>query len=322
MENRVADSYRRFAKFEAHGSSAVYEEWAGSIAQDTDIVRLIEQLPGMKSQPNLVFAAARLLGAPVGPYGPFRAWLMSHWDVVVPIVMSRMTQTNEACRCAVLLPLLARIAGPIALIEVGASAGLCLYPDRYSYRYDTGVSIVALDPDDGPSDVVLPCRISGEDAPDRLPEIVWRAGVDLNPIDARDASEVDWLETLIWPEHSERRARLRAAVDLVSLDPPRLIQGDLIEEVQHLIDAAPRGTTVVVIHSAVLVYVDPDRRSIFVEFMRSHKDVEWISNEGEHIIPSISAQLPRSAEGRLVLAHNGTPIAFAGPHGQVYERIK
>ena len=44
-------------------------------------------------------------------------------------------QTNEAGRCAVLLPVLAALPQPLALLEVGASAGLCLYPDRYAYRY-------------------------------------------------------------------------------------------------------------------------------------------------------------------------------------------
>jgi len=321
MENRVADFYQRFAQLEAHGSSAAYEEWAASIAKDPEVVALIAQLPGMKSQPNLVFAAARLLGAPVGRYWPFRAWLLSHWDEVVPIVMSRMTQTNEASRCAVLLPLLARMPGPIALIEVGASAGLCLYPDRYSYRYDTPAGVIALDPDDGPSKVVLPCRISAEDAPDRLPEVVWRAGVDLNPLDVRDADDVAWLETLVWPEHAARRARLRAAVDLISRNPPRLVQGDLLGELQQLIAAAPRDATVVVFHSAVLVYVDPEKRAEFVALMGSRKEVEWISNEGERVIPGVFEQLPRSSAGRTVLAHNGTPVAFVGPHGQSYERI-
>ena len=50
----------------------------------------------------------------------------------------RRTQTNEPRRCATLLPALAQLDGPLALLEVGASAGLCLYPDRYSYRYDGG----------------------------------------------------------------------------------------------------------------------------------------------------------------------------------------
>ena len=81
-----------------------------------------------------MFAAARHLGAPEGPYAPFRSWLVSKWADVVGVVASRSTQTNEAARCAVLLPPLSRVDGDVALIEAGASAGLTLYPDRYSYR--------------------------------------------------------------------------------------------------------------------------------------------------------------------------------------------
>jgi hypothetical protein len=167
---------------------------------------------------------------------------------------------------------------------------------------------------------VLPCRISAEDVPARLPEVVWRRRGS-EPLDVRDAGVVAWLETLVWPKHAERRARLRAAVDLVSRNPPRLVQGDLVDEVQQLIAAAPRDATVVVFHSAVLVYVDAERRAEFVALVGSRKDVEWISNEGEQIIPGVFEQLPRSSAGRTVLAHNGAPVAFVGPHGQSYEHI-
>jgi hypothetical protein len=51
-------------------------------------------------------------------------------------MLARSTQTNEVARCAAFLPLLADLDAELALIEVGASAGLCLFPDRYAYSYD------------------------------------------------------------------------------------------------------------------------------------------------------------------------------------------
>ncbi|MBT2503875.1 DUF2332 domain-containing protein [Curtobacterium sp. ISL-83] len=320
-DSRVVDFYRRFAVREASGQSRIYEAWASGVAEDPDVVALIAALPGMKQQPNLVFAAARFLGAPEGTYEAFRSWLLGHWDRVEPMVLSRATQTNEAGRCAVLLPVLSRLDGPLALIEVGAAAGLCLYPDRYSYRYGFDGQTATLDPEDGPSAVTIPCEIDAESVPRRLPEVVWRAGLDLNPIAPDDLESRAWLRTLVWPEHEDRRRRLEAALAIAAAEPPHLVAGDLVDSIADLIAAAPRGVPVVVFHSAVLVYVEQARRERFADFMRSLEDVTWISNEGERVLPRVAERLPGPAGGRMVLAVNETPIAFVGPHGQSYEAL-
>nr|WP_275311681.1 DUF2332 family protein [Streptomyces yunnanensis] len=52
-------------------------------------------------------------------------WVVTHWDEVSSLMLVRLTQTNESARCATLLPVLATLPQPLALIEVGASAGLC-----------------------------------------------------------------------------------------------------------------------------------------------------------------------------------------------------
>lgn len=322
MDSTVADLYQRFADIEARGVSDTYDEWASAIARDPQIVAMIAQLPGIKKQPNLVFAAARSLGASVGPYDPFRAWLLTHWPDVVPVIMSRATQTNEAARCAVLLPVLSRLPGPLALIEAGASAGLVLYPDRYSYRYDVNGSTVDLHPDDGPSTVVIPCAIDASSVPTRLPEIVWRAGVDVNPIDVRDADQVNWLETLVWPEHDTRRERLHAAASLVAADPPDLMHGDLLEAVPTLVERAPSGSSIIVFHSAVLNYLSSERRQSFAHLMSTLPDVTWISNEGPGVLPAVTEQVDVGINGETILAVDGRPVALVGPHGQSYRSLQ
>jgi hypothetical protein len=118
------------------------------------------------------------------------------------LMLSCTTQTNEPARCAVLLPLLAGLPQPLALLEVGASAGLCLLPDHYSYDY----GITRLEPPTKKtySPPVFECRVSGAvPIPSALPTIAWRAGIDLNPIDVNARAETDWLETLVWPGQSE-----------------------------------------------------------------------------------------------------------------------
>lgn len=321
MDDQVAAAYRRFASVEARGVSEIYFRWAEAIADDPEVTDLIGQLPGIKRQPNLVFAAARHLGAPEGPYVAFRSWLLSNWSAVTRVVRTRSTQTNEAARCAVLLPILSRLDGDLALIEAGASAGLALYPDRYSYRYDAAGTITALDPDDGPSRVVVPCTIDGGSVPTRMPNVVWRAGVDLNPIDTRDPEQLNWLETLVWPEHDERRRRLHDAATIAAADPPHLVQGDLLDKIPELINDAPAGSHVIVFHSAVLNYLTLDKRQAFVELVSSFPSVTWISNEGPGVTPTVTSQVGAEVGGKTILALNGRPVALTGPHGQSYQAI-
>lgn len=72
-----------------------------------------------------------------------------------------------------LLPVLARLPQPLALLEVGASAGLCLYPDCYSYRYDDRPEVVGR----YGRAVELAFRTGGGvPIPDRVPQVLWRPG--------------------------------------------------------------------------------------------------------------------------------------------------
>lgn len=208
-----------------------------------------------------------------------------------------------------------------ARVEAGASAGLCLYPDKYSYRYDTGEGIIGLDPAEGLSTVELPCRIDPKSVPHRIPEVVARVGVDVNPLDASDPAQVEWLETLVWPEHDSRRRRLQAARKIVAADPPNLVCGDLLNVIPSLVAQAPHGSRPVVFHSAVLLYLEAEQRARFVDLMQSMPEVTWISNEGEHVLPTINTKLTGPANGRTVVSMNGTPRAFAGSHGQSYEAL-
>ena len=324
----LRDYYGKFARLEASGTSPIYTAWAEGVAADDEVIALLLELPRPKRQANLLFAAARHLGAGEGTYADLRAWLLRHWDDVRELMLARSTQTNEAGRCATLLPALARIPGPLALMEVGASAGLCLYPDRYSYRFTVTGAVGAefaqsttLDPADGPSAVVLDCELTNVSVPERLPEVAWRAGIDLNPLDITDVDQREWLTSLIWPEHEARRERLLAAASIAAADPPHLVRGDLLDTVESLLAEVPAGTQPVVFHSAVLAYVDAEVRACFASLMRSRDDVVWISNEGVGVLPDTPAQLETlgvEADGRFVLSVDGRAVALTGPHGQTY----
>ena len=106
--------------------------------------------------------------------------------------------------------LLARLPQPLALLEVGegASAGLCLMPDLYSYDYGRKVARAPAIATERP---VFRCSLSETTPmPTAAPQVIWRAGLDLSPIDASDPSQVAWLETLVWSEQMARLADLLA----------------------------------------------------------------------------------------------------------------
>lgn len=214
------------------------------------------------------------------------------------------------------MALLAGLPEPLSLIEVGASADLCLFPDRYSYQYDDRA---AIKPENGRSRVLLRCVTSGDPPiPGVLPTVAHRAGVDLNPLDVTDEDDMWWLESLVWLGQPARVERLRAAVAVARRDPPQLVAGDLATSISEQVHAAPQDTTVVVYHSAVLGYVAPEARLAF-ENLVGELPCHWIANEGPGVVKSHFDQLSErgvNSGARFVVALDGTVVALAGPHGQ------
>lgn len=312
----LGDGYRQWAETEARGSSGQYESWAHAVASSPELLGLIGTLPTGKRQPNLVFAAARLVGAPKSAED-FALWLRANWSEVAAVALTRATQTNEAARCAVLMVALSRITGPISLIEVGASAGLCLIPDRYTYRYTVGSREILLAAREGFGELILECAVDGTEPPDHTPEIRWRAGLDLHPVDVTDPEDRLWVETLIWPEHDDRRVRLGRAMGLLRVDQPRIHAGDLTKDLPAIVADAPPNTTVVVMHSAVFAYLDAPAKAA-AESVIAGLGVHRVSLEGVGVLPEVCARLPtepRGNPGDFVLALDGVPLGYAAPHG-------
>ncbi len=303
----LAAWYTDFAEREARDSSPVYERLALAVAADPELLALLGTLPPDKQQPNLLFGVVRWLGGPVDDPAACREFVLAHWPSVEEQLRVRIVQTNEPGRCALLLPVLAALPQPLALLEVGASAGLCLYPDRYGYRY--GEHAV------GGGEPVLHCAATGMAPPPGVPEVVWRAGLDLNPLDVTDPGDVAWLDALIWPEHAHRRDRMRAAAAVAAAEPPLLSRGDAVDGLAALAAQAPAGATLVVFHSSVLYQVPRPRREAFVEAVRELPG-HWVSVESAETLPL--AGLPEPPGGLLhnVLALDGRPLAWTRGHGQ------
>ncbi|WP_432993118.1 DUF2332 domain-containing protein [Dactylosporangium sp. CA-233914] len=310
------EEYRYFATVMARGSSPLYERLALAVAGDEEMLAMLDGLPPAKRQPNLLFAAARHVGGTPADYAQLRDTVFGRREEVVATMLARRTQTNEPGRCAALYPVLASLPQPVALLEVGASAGLCLLAERYGYEYrgdDETVRGGATD-----SALLLRCRVDGP-VPAVSPgavRVAWRAGIDLNPLDVRDEDDVRWLRTLVWPEQTDRLARLDAALELARRDPPRVVAGDLNERLEDLAAQAPPDATLVVMHTAVLDYLPGPGRAEFVERV-GRLPGHWLSQEAAAVFPHIAARLrePEPRTAAYVLALDGRPLAYTAMHG-------
>ncbi|QVQ52603.1 DUF2332 domain-containing protein [Spiractinospora alimapuensis] len=308
----LAAWYRGFAHA-AQEEGSGYAPIARAVAADDELLSRLASLPRRQRQPNLVLAAVRHLGGPTDSPATFRDWVLHNWERLTEVTARRRTQTNEAARCATLLPALASLPQPLALIEVGAAAGLCLYPDRLRYRYGDRPPI-------GPeSPVTLRCAVTGPaPLPRQPPEVAWRAGIDLNPLDVTDPEDVDWLECLIWPgpTHDPRRDRLRAMVDIARREPPRIVAGDMMSALPDLVREIPKGATPVVFHSAVLAYLTPEERTEFRHLVHG-LGVHWVCNEGPMVASQFDWPVPTtSSADAFVLTLDEHPLARTGSHGQ------
>ena len=318
LHDDVIEEYLDFATYAA-GDSPCFDAWAHGVAGDAEVLAWLGTLPPLKRQPNLVFAAARWHGAPApGSYADLRSVLLAQEVAVRATIMERATQTNEVGRLAVLTPVLGLVEGPLALIEVGASAGLCLFPERYDYAWPPAGELR------GSGGPTLTAEATGPlPVPARHPEVAWRGGVDLNPLDVADPEAMAWLENLVWPEQDGRRERLRAAVEVARRDPPVLRRGDLVDHLPALLEeAAPHGTPVV-FHSAVIAYLEEPGRRRFQDLMTglvAEGRCRWISNEGRGVLPTVTgdAAVP---SGRFVTALDGVPVAFSHGHGHTIDWV-
>ncbi len=313
---RVAALYRRYAEVEASGRSPLFAQISKGVAEDAWMLEFLAQMPEPKWQPNLLLGAVRYRYGTPEDASAFIELVRENADEVAATMAARSTQTNEPARCATLLPALARLPQPLALLEVGSSAGLCLLPDHYAFDYghrriEPTVSSTATSP-------LFSCRADpATPLPDRNVEVAWRAGLDLHPIDVSDDLEVRWLEALVWPGQEYRLPGLRAACEIARGDPPRVVEGDLRTDLRALAAQAPADATLVVFHTSVLAYVpDRDERAAFARSV-VELDAVWIANERPAFIPGMTDGVVDESPSAqaFLLCVNAIPTAWTDPHG-------
>ncbi len=303
--------FQIFGATQCRGRSLVYETLSEAVASNDGLLELLLATPKDQRRPSLLFAGVNLLVAgdsdsELGSYYPihggrrpvddqlapaFDAFCDQHRDELAHLLRERSTQTNEIRRCVALRLGLEHVQrhwpGPIAVVEVGASAGLNLLFDHYRYLLD-GQEIAAV----ASSPVVVACEIrdgsSGASLFGAAPEITSRLGIDNHPIDLSDPDARAWLEAFIWPEQVEDLATLRGAIDLaVSVPIANVIEGEACTDTARILADLPGREPVVVFTASLLSYLGAHARTAFVTQLQeaaARRRLAWVFAEAPGLV--------------------------------------
>lgn len=342
--HEVAASFRTVAEVRAAGGYApIYQQMAAGAAADPELLAIAATATPGQNPPSLLLGAAQFLladhcdhplarfypaltGQPApsdNPYPALRDFVLAHRNQIIAIVATRLVQTNEPARSSYLYPALLaaqHLGGgkPLALIEIGPSAGLTLVPDRYAYDYGTGVLY-----GDPTSPMVLSCALRGEIAPPLAGSlsVQWRTGVDVHPLDLGDPADRQWLRALIWPDHPDRAQRLDLAARAAARGPlPQVHQGDATATMPDLLAHAPHDTTVVVFHTAVLAHFTQQARAAFVQRLlelSTKRPIIWVQGEPRPD-EEPRLRLAQLDDGQTQIDH---PLGRYHPHGAWLEWV-
>ena len=181
-------------------------------------------------------------------------------DAVIQTFLDQAPQTNEVGRAGPLMVGLLAIARqaklPMALYEVGASAGLNLNLARFGYTFD-GLGL-----GDQTSGVQITPEWEGAPPPRGLVTVTSRRGVDVAPLSALDPADREKLMAYVWADQTARLARLKAALDIAQAYPPNLDQGDAADWVEKTLAIAPVAAICrVLFHTVAFQYFPPDSQA-------------------------------------------------------------
>ena len=295
---KLAGIFRWLADVEFPGYSPLYEHLARHIADELWIPALITRhnrssfagvlfldcvryLTLVRPDQPLALRYADIVrgGDPLDPdpWPLFLATVVDHRAELAALLEARSIQTNEVGRAAALLPAFEvvrrRFRRPLALIEIGCSAGLNLQFDRFHIDYPVADRDQATDDADGAADrsvgppdssVRLRCQVRGDLAPPvpaEPPPVASRLGIDIAPVDLADHDAVRWLEACVWPDVPHRLERFRAAVALARADPPAIRTGHGVALVADAVRAVPDDAVACLDSTWVLAYFSDDERA-------------------------------------------------------------
>jgi hypothetical protein len=208
----------------------------------------------------------------------------------------QMTEVARSTQVALALGVIARAhpTAAIALIDLGASAGFGLWPDRYDHRLSDGRRL-----GDPTSPLVLSCTVSGTapPMPDVLPTIAQRIGVDVDPIDLGRDDDRRWVRACVPPERESLR-RFDTAARLLDERSATILRADGVVALPDILDAIPHDVMPVVVDTYTAVFFADQQRQRLDEVLARYgrsRDLAWVSldpliplgTEGQHSVQGI-----------------------------------
>jgi hypothetical protein len=168
-------------------------------------------------------------------------------------------QTNEVRRSIALLGGFLEIAHatgkPLRVFEVAASAGLNLSWDRYRY------ALAGAAWGDPEAAVRMDTDWQGPPPPlDAAGQVVERAACDRRPTDLADEAERRRLISYIWPDQSERLARIEAAIAVALEGGVHVEAADATDWVRARV-RPQAGAATVLYHSVFWTYMSGDQQA-------------------------------------------------------------
>lgn len=303
--DELADWFDWYADWAADRSS-LYERLSRGAAGDEDLLAIAAEARAGQPPPQLLLGAVQDLLLRAGdhplarfyptctddprdptttdPIPAFRSFCLANEARLRRLVGTRRVQTNAVGRSAVLFPAFGHVARrtnrrPLALIEVGTSAGLNLFWDGYRYEYHPHG--VHGDPD---SSVRIETAVRGDGNPPlpEPPSVGSRVGVDIHPLDVTDPADRRWLRALVIPDQRERHERLAAAIEQAREDPPRLVEGDALDVLPGLLADAPDGQARCVYSTHTLYQLKDEAvdrlRAMLVEHS-ADRPIHWLATD-------------------------------------------
>lgn len=337
MIGEASDYWSFFAEDALRTGSPLYARLSAGIGADAELKALAARARPGQPHANLILGAVHFLilrgarhpltrfyptaGGTVSaeaedPMPDFRDFVQTHLDEIVPLIETRVTNTNEVGRSALLHPgfrVIARQAdAPLSLIEIGPSAGLNLIWDRYGVRYNRGGAVVAAVNPEAP--LVIDCEVRSDAVPPvgRAPRIAGRVGLELNPVDLANEDDRDWLRALIWPDQVSRLARLDRAIDLFRAGTPPILAGDALALLPGALARVPREAVPVVYHTIAVYQFSTEMREALESILviaGLRRTVWRLSFEYDGALYALSAI--RYADG----LREETRLASCHPHG-------